>query len=133
MLLLVLGSRPDRRGATEPPANIRSLDPATTLKCVARSGWPTGAPRSDPTRTARTAGVTCTRALAGSYASGDDRLALGGRRIPFIGALEALPVAPASLARLRLGSQVAALGTLLEHRLVPDDEITRRVIRASEE
>src|SRR5690242_18229440 len=45
------------------------------------------------------------------------------RDIPLVAALEALAVLASRFRELHLGAEVAALGALLRHGLVPDDEV----------
>src|SRR6476620_5952691 len=49
------------------------------------------------------------------------------RRIPLVAAFQALPEVAARFRELHLGPEVPALRTLLRHRFVPRDEITRLV------
>src|SRR5439155_8022438 len=45
------------------------------------------------------------------------------RRVPFVAALEAFAEVSARLGEFHLRAEIAALGTLLRDRLVPDDEV----------
>src|SRR5438477_8952330 len=62
-----------------------------------------------------------------------DSLGLNSGSIPLIRALDATAILAARLVRLHLSADVAALRADFSNRLVPDNEIARRIIRASVE